>query len=87
MPYAHLCFVLRDMDSSCSACGGGRCYQLRFGGKTESSAMSAPACLMCYSIRGEEIAETKGETFLVLADLRNASCGALPLWNRRSYLW
>ena len=32
-------------------------------GKTESSAMSAPACLMCYSIRGEEIAETKGETF------------------------
>ena len=56
-------------------------------GKTESSAMSAPACLMCYSIRGEEIAETKGETFLVLADLRNASCGALPLWNRKSYLW
>ena len=53
--------------------------------KTESSAMSAPACLMCYSIRGEEIAETKGETFLVLADLRNASCGALPLWNRKSY--
>jgi len=84
MSYADLCFVFL------SACGGGRCEQLRFGeNKEQSEECSCPDTTLFVE---KKLLRQKEKTFFVLADLRNEkqieSCFLLCFaGEEQSYIW